>query len=131
MRLRPTTKRPTLAQVLICLGCCCGRTDRGKPAVPVGWLKAQWKEHKLLRVIHLSISGCLGPCDIANVVSIVTPLQTIWLGNLTSETQYEALFDWALACAEVNQVLPLPVELQAFVFERFHAPPLSVGTAGD
>jgi len=24
------TKRQTLAQVIVCLGCCCGRTDKGK-----------------------------------------------------------------------------------------------------
>ena len=37
------TKRKSLMQVLVCIGCCCGRVDRGKPEVPVDWLKAEWK----------------------------------------------------------------------------------------
>jgi cobaltochelatase CobN len=126
------TKRQTLAQVLICLGCCCGRTDRGKPAVPVDWLKAQWKQHKLLKSVQLTISGCLGPCDVANVVSIVTPWQTIWLGKLTEHAQYQALFHWAQACATVNDVLPLPDELRPYQFDRFSLPVTqAVGVAAD
>ena len=127
-----TTKRQTLAQVLICLGCYCGRTDRGKPAVPVDWLKAQWKQNQLLKSVQLTISGCLGPCDIANVVSIVTPWQTIWLGNLTEHAQYEALYQWARNCADAQRVLPLPEALRAYEFERFAVPaPLTIGTAAD
>lgn len=131
MSLPTLTKRRTLAQVLICLGCCCGRTDRGRPAVPVDWLKAQWKQHKLLRSVHLSISGCLGPCDAANVVGIVTPLQTLWLGGLTDDASYRAIFDWALRCAEAERVLPLPPALTAFEFERFQTstPALSLTAA--
>lgn len=37
------TKRKTIGQVLVCVGCCCGRTDRGKPPVPVDWLKRNGK----------------------------------------------------------------------------------------
>jgi hypothetical protein len=61
------TKRQPLAQLLFCQGCCCGRTDRGHPEVPAGRLKAVWKAEKLNRSVQLTISGCLGPCDVANV----------------------------------------------------------------
>jgi cobaltochelatase CobN len=107
--------------------------DRGKPAVPVDWLKAQWKQHKLLKSVQLTISGCLGPCDIANVVSIVTPWHTIWLGNLTDQAHYEVLFHWVLACTDAQIVLPLPMELRPFVFVRFQAsaPTFSLGMAAD
>ena len=37
------TKRMSLLQGVVCVGCCCGRVERGKPQVPVDWLKAQWK----------------------------------------------------------------------------------------
>ena len=30
------TKRQALGQIVFCNGCCCGRTDRGLPEVPVG-----------------------------------------------------------------------------------------------
>jgi len=88
--------------------------------VPVDWLKSQWKQHKLLRSVHLSISGCLGPCDVANVVGIVTPQRSLWLGGLADDGVYRTLFDWALHCAQADCVLPLPQELAAYEFERFH-----------
>jgi hypothetical protein len=58
------TKRQVIGHVVMCSGCCCGKTERGKPEVPVEWLKAQWKARGLLKNIQLSISGCLGPCDL-------------------------------------------------------------------
>ena len=64
------TKRLVLGNVAVCLGCCCGNTERGKPAVPVDWLKKEWKARGLLKQIQLTISGCLGPCDVPNVVAI-------------------------------------------------------------
>ena len=66
------TKRKSLMQVLVCVGCCCGRVDRGKPEVPVDWLKADWKAARLNPYIQLTISGCLGPCDLPNVVAVLT-----------------------------------------------------------
>jgi cobaltochelatase CobN len=67
-----TTKRLVIGQVSVCFGCCCGRTDRGKPEVPVEWLKAEWRRRGLPKNIQLSICGCLGPCDVANVVKVDT-----------------------------------------------------------
>ncbi|SPF38029.1 hypothetical protein SBA4_2120011 [Candidatus Sulfopaludibacter sp. SbA4] len=54
-----TTKRLVIGQVSVCIGCCCGQTDRGKPAVPVEWLKTEWRQRGLLKNIQLTISGCL------------------------------------------------------------------------
>ena len=68
----PGTKVRSPAQVLLCKGCCCGRTDRGLPEVPVDRIKATWKAEKLNRVVQLTISGCLGPCDLPNVAVVVT-----------------------------------------------------------
>lgn len=36
--------------------------------MPDEWLKTEWRARRLLKNVHLSISGCLGPCDMANVV---------------------------------------------------------------
>lgn len=126
------TKRQTLAQVLVCLGCCCGRTDKGKPAVPADWLKAEWKRRRLLKHVHLSISGCLGPCEIANVVAIVTPDGTAWFGDIDGIEYYEALLEWAGACAATGRALPPPAILEPHRFERYVTEtPAAVVAAGD
>jgi hypothetical protein len=121
----PTTKRQTLGQILVCaLGCCCNRTDKGKPAVPVDWLKKEFKERRLLRHIQLTFAGCLGPCDLVNVVTIVTPQETIWLGGLTENWQFEELLNWAIKSAEVERLLPIPQSLEVYRFERWKEPVL-------
>lgn len=115
------TKRPTLGQILICAtGCCCNRPDKGKPAIPVEWLKKEWKERRLLRHIQLTIAGCLGPCDVYNVVTIVTPRETIWLGGLMEDRQFRMLRDWAVESAECGELAPLPHGLRGFIFDRWH-----------
>lgn len=114
------TKRDgVLGQLVCCLGCCCGRTDRGKPEVPVEALKSVWATEKLNRAIQLTISGCLGPCDLTNVALMMTPSKNIWLGGLTTREHYEMLIDWARACKAAGSLLELPEELDAHRFARF------------
>src|SRR6266511_1932634 len=58
-------------QLLVCQGCCCGKTERGMPALPLDDFKQQWKERGIRLRVHLTITGCLGPCPLANVVLIL------------------------------------------------------------
>src|ERR1700745_596871 len=87
-----TTKRRVIAQVFVCQGCCCGQVERGRPEVPVGWLKQEWRKRGVLKRVQLSVSGCLGPCDVPNVVAIVTQTKTVWLGNISRRDQYQSLY---------------------------------------
>jgi cobaltochelatase CobN len=113
------TKRRTIGQIIICRGCCCGQVDRGKPAVPVDWLKSEWKSRRLHALVHLTISGCLGPCDLVNVVVWHDAVRSIWLGGLNSLEHYQLLLDWAVSTAEAGHPMALPKELASFTFERF------------
>lgn len=115
----PVTKRQPLAQLVFCRGCCCGRTDRGHPEVPVERLKAVWKEEKLNRSVQLTISGCLGPCDLANVALVITPDRNWWFGGLAGNEFYEALIAWAQECHREGRLMPLPAEFEGRRFERF------------
>jgi len=115
----PVTKRTAIAQVACCVGCCCGRTDRGFPPVPVDRLKAVWKEEKLNRTVQLTISGCLGPCDMANVILVMTAAGTEWFGNIDDEATFAAVIAWARACQAAKALVPLPSALDTFRFQRF------------
>jgi hypothetical protein len=114
-----TTKVKSPAQVLLCKGCCCGKTERGLPEVPVERIKATWKAEKLNRGVQLTISGCLGPCDLPNVAVVVTARETTWYGRLDGDAHYDALIAWARACNSAGTALPPPEALAAFRFERF------------
>ncbi|HUI81983.1 MAG TPA: (2Fe-2S) ferredoxin domain-containing protein [Bryobacteraceae bacterium] len=107
------TKRPVLGQINVCNGCCCGQTQKGHPEVPVEWLKREWKYRGLLKRVHLTISGCLGPCDVANVVLVTSPEGTQWLAEITQRQQYELLADWAEQSKIADRLLPLPREFDA------------------
>jgi hypothetical protein len=101
-----------LAQISICDGCCCGKTEKGHPEVPVQWLKQEWKLRGLLKRVHLSISGCLGPCDVPNVIAITSSEGTQWLALLNSRKHYAILADWAEQSKNADRLLPLPKELR-------------------
>jgi cobaltochelatase CobN len=115
----PVTKRTAIAQVACCVGCCCGRTDRGFSPVPVERLKAVWKEEKLNRTVQLTISGCLGPCDMANVILVMTAAGTEWFGGIDDEAIFDAVIAWARACQAKEALLPLPAVLDTYRFKRF------------
>ncbi len=115
-----TTKIKSSAQVLFCVGCCCGKTDRGLPEVPVDRLKTAWKAGKLNRVVQLTISGCLGPCDVPNVALVLTSDGGCeWLGLLNGDAHYDALIEWARESAERGEALALPASLDALRLRRF------------
>ncbi len=113
------TRRRPLAQIVLCQGCCCGQTERGLPGVPLDYLKPLWKEEKLNKHVQLTVSGCLGPCDLANVCSILTPTDAAWYGRLTTREDYAVLVQWASRCKNGNEAIPFPVELEHLRFERW------------
>ncbi len=112
-----TTKRKVIAQVLVCQGCCCGQVERGRPEVPAEWLKQEWRRRGLLKRIQLTISGCLGPCDVPNVVAIVAQQKTVWLGNITRQDQYQSLLDWASRSKDLGRAAEIPKELLLHLLE--------------
>ena len=114
-----STKRLIIGQVSVCLGCCCGQTGRGKPEVPVEWLKTEWRLRGLLKNIQLSICGCLGPCDVPNVVKIDAPRESIWLGKIDRFEQYRDIVDWAEQSKAGVRLLPLPKCLERHTFNPF------------
>lgn len=118
------TRRHSFAQFLICAsGCCCGRVDKGKPAVPVPWLKAEWRARRLNPRVQLTVTECLGPCDLVNVVAVHSEHEPIWLGGLVDDSAFELLLQWATDSREAGSLLPLPLALAPYRFERFVPPP--------
>ena len=120
-----TTKRLVLGHVSVCQGCCGGNTANGKPAVPVEWLKKQWRARGLLKRIQLSISSCLGPCDVPNVVTISNENGTRWLGSMTEFHQYRILLEWAVSSRDAGELLPLPNEFREHTLHPFRKPEAS------
>ena len=81
-------------------------------------IKAVWQKEHLNRTIQLTVSGCLGPCDVPNVVLMITPEGNEWLG-LIEGAAYDQLIQWARACQATGAVVPLPEALAAHRLQRF------------
>jgi cobaltochelatase CobN len=113
------TKREVIGQITVCSGCCCGAVQRGKPEVPLEWLKSEWRSRGLLKTVQLTISGCLGPCDLPNVVRISGSLRDVWVGRLTRFEQYSELADWAVSSRDAGLLLPLPAKFSELQFDPF------------
>jgi len=87
--------------------------------VPVEWLKAEWRRLGLLKNIQLTIRGCLGPCDVPNVVLIATADENIWLGNIDLFDYYREIVEWAVRSKAAGRMLPLSKGLLAHRLNPF------------
>jgi cobaltochelatase CobN len=114
-----TTKRLVIGNVLVCQGCCCGAVERGRPEVPAEWLKAEWRRRGLLKRLQQSISGCLGPCDVPNVVVIASKTSSQWFGNIAGRDMYRDILDWASASVTANRLLDPPKSFAGHSIEPF------------
>ena len=68
---------------------------------------------------QLTIGGCLGPCDLPNVVTISNENGTQWFEEITEFEQYRDLVDWAARSRDAGELLPLPKEFQRHTMHPF------------
>jgi cobaltochelatase CobN len=107
-------------QLFVCSdACCCGQVDSANPAVPLDQLQTEWEQRKLRNKVHLTIGGCLGPCDLANVAMLLFDGRSIWLHSFHTAEQVTALYDYIEAMLQVQSFLPTPPSLQPYEFNAF------------
>ncbi len=100
-------------------GCCCGITERGYAAVPDAVYKEEWLRRKIRADVHLTRSGCLGPCALANVTSLVFDGKSVWFHSVNSEWQVRQIFDYIEAMLKADRFLQPPAELSEYVFNYY------------
>jgi cobaltochelatase CobN len=100
-------------------GCCCGRTDRGYAEVPVDVYKEEWTRRKIRNQVHLTKSGCLGPCTLANVASLVFDGRAVWFHSVNSAWQVRQIFDYIESMLKADRFIKPPAELSEFVFNYY------------
>ena len=105
--------------LFVCQGCCCGRTDKGFPPLPLEEFKRQWKERGIRRRFHLTISGCLGPCPLANVVLIQFRGRSVWLHSINHPYDVDLIYSYIERMLRRQRYLDPPGELAARHFQRY------------
>src|ERR1700722_11881713 len=100
-------------------GCCCGRTERGYAQVPVETYKDEWTRRKMRNTVHLTKAGCLGPCVLSNVASLVFDGRSVWFHSVNSPWQVKQIFSYIDAMLEADRFLQPPEELLEYVFNFY------------
>src|SRR6202789_1069461 len=100
-------------------GCCCGITERGYAAVPVDIYKEEWLKRKIRNDVHLTKGGCLGPCALANVASLVFDGKSIWFHSVNSEWQVRQIFEYIDSMLKADRFTQPPAELSEYVFNYY------------
>jgi cobaltochelatase CobN len=88
------TVRAVEGHLMVCKGCCCGNAERGLPAVPLDVFKREWKARGIRNRVHLTVTGCLGPCAVANVVLFFYLDSTLWLHSINSGSDVHLIYDY-------------------------------------
>lgn len=109
--------------VFVCKGCCCGNAERAIPDVPLEAFKSQWKTRGIRHRVHLTISGCLGPCAVANVVLLLLYGRTVWLHSIDSPERVTEIYDYVERTLAAEEHLPLDESLAPYEFDRYHFEP--------
>ena len=109
-KLETAITRRKLAQVTLCATSPngCGRVEKGQAQIPIDWLKAEWKARKLGGSVQLTMGGCFGACDLFNVACVQSEFETVHLGRLEAQSDYDALLAWAERITINNRLESLP-----------------------
>jgi hypothetical protein len=110
---------PVLGQLFVCNGCCCGQIHKGFPASPLDEFKRQWKARGIRRRFYLTISGCLGPCPLANVVMIQFKGHSAWFHSINHVQDVAAIYGWVEQMLLEQTYLDPPSSLAARHFQRY------------
>lgn len=108
------------AHLSYCYGsCCCGDVERGYAPVPVETFKQEWMQRRLKKTVHLTKGGCLGPCTLANVASLVFDGESVWFHSVNTPDIARLIFDYIDAMIAADGYLQPPPSLVPHVFKFY------------
>jgi len=115
-------------QLFVCArqhgSCCCGWDEKGRlPFDPHDLWGAEWERRRIRNRVHLTFTGCLGPCAVGNNALLLLFGRSMWLKDLNAPENCSAVFDWIESMLAIGRILPPPEPLAAHVYERFTATP--------
>jgi len=82
----------------------------------------EWERRNIRNRVHLTFTGCLGPCAVGNNALLLLDGQSIWLKDLNRPELASAVYDWIEAMLAADRVLPPPESLRQHVYDRFISP---------
>lgn len=99
--------------------CCCGWTAKGRAAINQSLYEQEWERRKIRNTLHLTFTGCLGPCAVGNTVLLQLYGQSIWFKDLNDDALIPLIFDYVEAMLAAGHVLPAPPALTDHIYARY------------
>ena len=114
-------------QLFVCTqqngSCCCGHEEKGRlPFDPDLLWGEEWSRRKIRNKVHLTFTGCLGPCAVGNNALLQLHGRSIWFKDLNDPALASHVFDYIEAMLAAGEVLTPPDQLKDHVYERFVTP---------
>lgn len=103
--------------------CCCGWAEKERMPFDNALWSDEWERRGIRSRLHLTFSGCLGPCIAGNNAMLQVLGRSIWFNDLNDVALVPAVFDYAQSMIDSGRVLPPPVALEGHVYERYLPPP--------
>jgi cobaltochelatase CobN len=116
---QPKTVRVVEGHLFVCKGCCCGNIERNQPAVPLDTFKQEWKARGIRTRVHLTITGCLGPCVVPNVVLLLYNGETVWFHSINSDSDVIDIYEYIDRLLAGTQFEMPTGQLAKRVFQRY------------
>ena len=102
--------------------CCCGWAEKGRLPFDNSLWGDEWERRRIRNQVHLTFSGCLGPCAVGNNALLQIHDRSIWFKDLNDATLASRVFDYIEAMLAAGTVLPVPDALAGHVYERYLTP---------
>ncbi|MBM4418116.1 MAG: hypothetical protein FJ033_07370 [Chloroflexi bacterium] len=102
--------------------CCCGWGEKGRFVFENAVWADEWERRRIRSRLHLTFTGCLGPCAVGNNALLTLHGRSIWFKDLNGPRFPALVFDYAQAMLEAGQILPPPDALRDHVYERYLPP---------
>jgi YHS domain-containing protein len=99
--------------------CCCGRADKGRMPFDNQLYEQEWEARNLRPRVHLTFSGCLGPCALGNNAMLQIMGRSLWFKDLNRRELVPALFDYIEAIIGAGRIVPPPSLLEEHLYERY------------
>jgi YHS domain-containing protein len=114
-------------QLMVCTrqngSCCCGWEEKGRmPFDPQVLWGDEWERRKIRNRVHLTFTGCLGPCAVGNNALLLLHGRSIWLKDINRSDLANAVYDWVETMLAAGQILLPPEPIAEHVYDRFLAP---------
>jgi cobaltochelatase CobN len=115
-------------QLFVCTrqngSCCCGWEEKGRMPFDPGMLWGdEWERRKIRNKVHLTFTGCLGPCAAGNNALLQLHGRSIWLKDLNNSNLARSVYDWIEEMLAAGRVTSPPTTLREHVYERYLPPP--------